>query len=546
MIYRSGDQVVLPSVDLLTFLFDSEHSLSNDETVLHSEAKDPCYGITKAQARSLTEQIAYFLRHNYGIGQSSPNTDFVITLCTGQSALPCLFYGVLAAEGVYSAALPLNTAADISKQIKDVQAEVLVCSDDLQSLAVSAARMAGLADKNVLRLRSYPRVELESVDGSVRCDFSHSLSWRKITDPAELENSKICVLYSSGTTGLPKGVVISHKNLVSQSFLATTVQRQVYVKWMKESRGFASKNLAHLSTGHLSSILLYFVYEFLAGGTVYWMPTFDFDDFMRYMLELEIPLLFTVPRVYTMIAKHPSVTDQFKHVRYAAMGAGPLSRDLHEAASKKLSDISITLSWGLTETTGSVTLAGPEIDHPIGSSSQLLPNIQLRLVDDDGVDVEPGQPGEAIIKGPTVMKAYHNNSEASKMAFTPDGWLRTGDILRVENSLVYMVERKKDLIKYNALQISPTELEMILGTNPAVLDAAVIGRPQDDTEVPCAFVVLAPGWKGKISEVDLITYVSSEVAQYKQLRGGLIFVDAIPRSPIGKVLRKKLREFWEA
>ena len=165
------------------------------------------YFITKARARSLTEQIAYFLRHHYNIGKSGPNNDIVVTLSNGQSALPCLFYGVLAAEGVYSAAMPLGTAADIARQIKDGPGKVLVCSEDLQPLALAAALKAGLPDKNVLTLRSYPHVELKCVDGSVKCEFRQSLHWRKITDPIELENSKICLVYSSGTTGLPKGML---------------------------------------------------------------------------------------------------------------------------------------------------------------------------------------------------------------------------------------------------------------------------------------------------------------------------------------------------
>lgn len=141
-----------------------------------------------------------------------------------------------------------------------------------------------------------------------------------------------------------------------------------------------------------------------------------------------------------------------------------------------------------------------------------------------------------------ITKGYHNNPEANKAAFTTDGWFRTGDILRMENDLLYIVDRKKELIKYKGLQVAPAELEGVLLAHPSVADAAVIGVPYRDTEAPRAYVVLVPPARGKISEADVAEYVKGQVAGYKQLRGGVVLVDAVPRSPAGKILRKELRE----
>jgi acyl-CoA synthetase (AMP-forming)/AMP-acid ligase II len=185
-------------------------------------------------------------------------------------------------------------------------------------------------------------------------------------------------------------------------------------------------------------------------------------------------------------------------------------------------------------------------------------------VDEDGKDVKRGEPGEALIRGPIVTMGYHNNDEANKNAYTPDGWLRTGDILREQDGEFYLVDRKKvhtqpstaasdrtraniapasqELIKYKGLQIAPAELEGIIASHPAILDAAVIGVQQEDTEVPRAYVVLAPPAVGKLTEEDVARYVQSKVAGYKRLRGGVKFVDAVPRSPSGKILRKEVRE----
>lgn len=204
--------VPLPSVqpvDLYVGPQDSEHSQSDEHTALHAEARDPLRVINKAQMRDLTRQFAYFLRHSYGIGdgrQSKTDSDVVVVASTGQSTLACLFFGVIVAEGVYSAASPSGTPADLARQLRDGPGRLLVCSADRRAVALAAAAEVGLSTRNVLILDSYPRVALRSADGSVVCDFRGSLPWIPITDPVELKNRTVCILYSSGTTGLPKGL----------------------------------------------------------------------------------------------------------------------------------------------------------------------------------------------------------------------------------------------------------------------------------------------------------------------------------------------------
>jgi len=158
-------------------------------------------------------------------------------------------------------------------------------------------------------------------------------------------------------------------------------------------------------------------------------------------------------------------------------------------------------------------------------------------VDDDGKDVVEGKPGEVLVKGPVVSRGYYGNPQATKDAFV-DGWFCTGDIAIWKNGLPYIVDRKKELIKYKGLQVAPAELEALLLTHPKILDAAVIGVDVPGTEVPRAYVVKG----GAITEQEIKDFVKSHVADYKQLRGGVIFIDVIPKSPSGKILRKDLRE----
>ncbi|PNY24611.1 acyl-coenzyme A synthetase [Tolypocladium capitatum] len=543
MIYGTADQISVPNLDVLTLLFDSHHSRAQDDTALHAEARHPRDVITKSRTRTLTTQFAHFLRHSYGIGASGPGKDVVVTVSTGQSALACVFYGVIAADGIYSAASPSGTPADLARQIKDGPGKALICSEDLRRTALEAAHVAGLSERNVLVLTSHPEVRLESADGSLKCDFKHSLPWQPITDPKALVDRTICILYSSGTTGLPKGVLVSHVNVVSEVFIGAYLNRPVFDAWNRQGRGFVRRTLGHLPTAHIAGLLGYFVSPFFEGGIVYWMPAFNLEDFIRHSAELGITSIFTVPPIYAAIAKHPRVKNQFSGLRQAISGAAPLSREIQQAVSDKIAPGTIvTQVWGLSETTGAVTQTPPDRTDTIGSLGPLMPNVTLRLVDDNDQDVRPGEPGEALVKGPMITKGYHNNPEANKAAFTPDGWFRTGDVLRMENDLFYIIDRKKELIKYKGLQVAPAELEGVLLAHPSVADAAVVGVPYNDTEVPRAYVELAPGTRGNISEADVAEYVKGQVAEYKQLRGGVVFVDAVPRSKAGKILRRELRE----
>ncbi|PTB73871.1 acetyl-CoA synthetase-like protein [Trichoderma longibrachiatum ATCC 18648] len=537
MIYTNPRRMTFPDLDLLTFLFEYEGCQAKEDSPLFAEAKYPSHILTTARVRDLTRQFAYFLRHQYGIGRDGPARDVVVSISTGQSALGCLFYAVLAADGIYSAASPASTVSDLTRQIKDGPGKVVVCSEDVKGVALSAARDAGLPARNVLVLKSYPEIQLKSADGETACDSKGSLDWRRITDPKELENSKACIVYSSGTTGLPKGVLVSHQNMVSECYLPGTLGREA---WERMGKSFPRSTLGHLPAAHIAGLQSYFINAVYDGALTYWMPSFNFDDFVRYFAELRLTFFFSVPPIFMAIAKHPAVVDQFKSVEYATSAAAPMSYELQEAASKKLKGI-VYQVWGLSETTGAVTYTPPDRADTMGSLSPLLPNVSLRLVDENDNDVEEGQPGEALLKGPMVTKGYHNNPEANRESFTKDGWFRTGDVLKREGDVFYLVDRKKELIKYKGLQVAPAELEGVLTAHPSVADAAVIGTKREDTEVPTAYVALTVAARGKVSEAELVDYVRSKVADYKRLRGGVVFVDAIPRSPTGKILRKDLR-----
>ncbi|KAH7090658.1 4-coumarate-CoA ligase-like protein [Paraphoma chrysanthemicola] len=546
IIYRAAKTYPIPDVDLLTLLFDSELCSAKPDTPIHISAADASLVLTTARARSLTQATSAALRKHFGIGIRGRGQDICSVISTGHYLLPVLSYGIIGAGGVFSAASAASSSSELSKQLQSAQSKILFAVESTKDVAVKAAEEAGWGPSGggrVLLMSEGTEWELRAIGidgqpGQNIIDQNDKLPWEKITDPHELENSLIILIYSSGTTGLPKGVKLSHRNLVAEA----VIPGDMFKSWIAEKRpNFEYRTLAHLPTAHIAGIQGYLINPFYMGGPVYWMPRFDFAKFLEYNGKYKITFFFTVPPIYLLIAKSSAVTDQFKSLEVAISGAAPLGKELQHAASQKLGgpECFISQTWGLSETTGSATIMPIGMNDDTGSVSPLLPNMLARTVDDDGKDVEPGKPGEILIKGPVVCKGYYQNELANKEAFTGD-WFHTGDVGEFRNGLWYIVDRKKELIKYKGLQVAPAELEALLLNHPDIMDAAVIGIEIEHgtSEVPRAYVVADAK---KISGQQIIEYVKSHVASHKQLRGGVVFLDAIPKSPSGKILRKDLR-----
>ncbi|OAL49911.1 4-coumarate-CoA ligase-like protein [Pyrenochaeta sp. DS3sAY3a] len=546
IIYRAAKTYPVPDLDVLTLLFDSEHSRAKEDTPIHISAADPSLVITTSRARELTHVTSAALRKHFGIGAQGAGKDICSVISTGHYLLPVLSYGIIGAGGVFSAASAASTASELSKQLQGARSKILVAVEATKEVAIKAAEEAGWGANGggrVILMSEGKEWALNAFQengqlGPNLIDLNDNLPWPRITDPQELANSLIILIYSSGTTGLPKGVKLSHRNLVAEA----VIPGDMFKSWIAESRpDFDYRTIAHLPTAHIAGIQGYLINPFYMGGPVYWMPRFDFAQFLEYNAKYKITFFFTVPPIYLLIAKSPAVTDQFKTLEVAISGAAPLGKELQHAASEKLGGPScfISQTWGLSETTGSATVMPIAMSDDTGSVSPLMPNMLARLVDDDGADVEIGKPGEVLIKGPVVCNGYFENEAADKESFTGD-WFHTGDIAEFRNGLFYIVDRKKELIKYKGLQVAPAELEALLLSHDDILDAAVIGVDADNgtNEVPRAYVVADAS---KISGQQIIEFVKKSVASHKQLRGGVVFLDAIPKSPAGKILRKDLR-----
>lgn len=317
--------------------------------------------------------------------------------------------------------------------------------------ALEAARECGISPSRVLVLDSmgHRRLLYDALNpGRNYLRRNAELDWDRVTEIKALEDTTICLLYSSGTTGPAKGVMLSHMNLVSEALFTQLVLRDS--KKGKPHLNVPYRTIGHLPVAHIAGCLGYFITPAVAGGTVYWMSRFNIDEFIDYCKKYQVTFLATAPPVYHGIVRSNRVTDHFKTLIRAESGSAPLSIELQEQAENRLK-CSISQRWGMTESTGSVTTMPWGQTDNTGSISPLLPNTRLRLVDEQMRDVGDGDEGEILLKGPMITKGYFNNPEATAEAFTPDGWYKTGDVGVYRDMKIIMVDRKKVRISARAL-----------------------------------------------------------------------------------------------
>jgi acyl-CoA synthetase (AMP-forming)/AMP-acid ligase II len=432
------------------------------------------------------------------------------------------FHGVVAAGGTCTTANPLYTARELAHQLADCGARMLLTTPQFLQEAREAAEQAENCEVFVLG----------EADGAA--SFSELLG-----DPEAAPEVAIdpvldiaAILYSSGTTGLSKGVMLSHRNLV-----ANMVQSEAVLAVSPDD-----VVIAVLPFFHVYGMCLIMNLGLLAGATLVTMPRFELEQFLDLLERHQVTRAYVVPPIVLALAKHPAVDGRdLSALRHILSGAAPLGAELAEDVAERIG-CSVTQGYGMTEMSPITHLVPPfsAAEKP-GSIGPPLPGTECRLVDPDtGQEVLLGERGELWMRGPQVMRGYLNNPQATAAMIDDDGWLHSGDIAIVdEDGWFQIVDRVKELIKYKGFQVAPAELEAILITHPGVADCAVIGVPDDEAgELPKAFVV--PSSDELDSEV-LTSFVAEQVAPHKRIRA-IELVEEIPKSPSGKILRRLLRD----
>ncbi|RNE67323.1 AMP-binding protein [Cryobacterium tepidiphilum] len=450
-------------------------------------------------------------------------------LCPNSPAFAVAFHGILRAGATATTINSLYKPDEIAAQLANAGATWLVTVSALLAGAKTAAASAGIDDAHL--------IVLDGADGhpSLQDLLTQGAPAPKVTfDPA----THLAVLpYSSGTTGIPKGVMLTHRNLV-----ANVAQTRVIIGLGPDDRVLAVLPFYHI---YGMTVLLNFALK--QRSSLVTMPRFDLAEFLRVISEHRATFVFIAPPIAVALAKSPLVDEyDLSTVRVVFSGAAPLDGALAATVAERL-DTTVSQGYGLTETspvTHAIPLERDDLDR--SSIGLLLPNLEARLLDPEtGTDVEPpvereSAPGELLLRGPNIMHGYLGNDAATAATLDGDGWLHTGDVATVGlDGAFRIVDRLKELIKYKGYQVAPAVLEAVLLAHPLVTDAAVIGvADADGQEIPKAFVVARPD--AALSADDVIAFVAERVAPYERVRV-VEFIDQIPKSTAGKILRKELR-----
>ncbi|MCW8095013.1 4-coumarate--CoA ligase family protein [Streptomyces tauricus] len=446
-------------------------------------------------------------------------------------AFPTAFYAATRAGASVTTVHPLATPEEFAKQLRDCAAQWIVTVSPLLETARAAAELAGGIREILVCDQAPGHRSLLDMLGSTAPE--PQIDIHPVTDVAALP-------YSSGTTGTPKGVMLTHRNIATNLAQLTPTMPM----------GPGDRILAVLPFFHIYGLTALMNAPLRQGATVVVLPRFDLDTFLAAIEKHRITGLYVAPPIVLALAKHPAVEGyDLSSLKYVISAAAPLDAELAEACSRRLGLPPVGQAYGMTELSpGTHVVPLDETDPPPGSVGKLIAGTEMRIVslDDPGKDLGVGERGEIVIRGPQVMKGYLGRPVETAAMIDDDGWLSTGDVGHVDaNGWLYVVDRVKELIKYKGFQVAPAELEALLLTHPGIADAAVIGvYDTDNNERPHAYVVRQPAPPDTtgtpLTETDVMEYVAERVAPYKKVRH-VTFLDAVPRAASGKILRRELR-----
>ena len=430
-----------------------------------------------------------------------------------------VFHGVAVAGAAVTTINPTYGPQEVMHQLKDAGASILFTVPMFAETALKAIEGTDVTEVVVIG---------DAVPGTTNMAdiFGDPISQVEV----DTKTHTVVLPYSSGTTGLPKGVMLSHRNLVAN------IEQCIHAIRYKENE----VALAALPFFHIYGMQVLMNGLLSNGVMTVTMPRFDMVEALQAVQDLKITRFFAVPPIVLGLANAPIVDDyDTSSIQQVFSGAAPLGAELAAKAAARLG-CEVVQGFGMTELSP-VSHSTPEGDYRPGTSGVTISNTESRLVDPEtGEDQPVGGRGELWVRGPQVMTGYLNNPTATAETIDADGWLHTGDIAVIdEHGHMTIVDRMKELIKFKGFQVAPAELEALLLTHPKVADVAVIGIPDDEAgEIPKAFVATAPGEEITLEEIQAL--VSENLVSYKQIRE-LEVIDTIPKSASGKILRKELR-----
>lgn len=514
MIFRGPfAEVTIPDISLTEFVFQRAAALGNKPALIEGPTgRIVTYAALAQSVRRVAAALAARgFKKGEVFGILSPNVpEYAI-----------VFHAVASLGGIVTPINPLYTQHEVAHQLKDAGARFLITAPQFMDKGRAAALEANIEELFVFGEveGATPLASLMESDGEVPAV--------KI-DPRE---DLVVLPYSSGTTGLPKGVMLTHRNLVANLC-------------QMEGLDYFTENdtlICVLPLFHIYGLVVILNLGLQKGATIVTMPRFELEQFLRAVQDHGVTMAHVVPPIVIALSNSPLVDDyDLSKLHTLFCGAAPLGEALTKACIDRLK-VKVRQGYGMTETSP-VTHSSPSDSAQVkfGAVGVCAPNTECQIIDlETGEPQGPNKAGELCVRGPQVMKGYLNRPEATAHTIDADGWLHTGDIgYADEDGHFFIVDRAKELIKYKGFQVAPAELEAILLSHPSISDAAVIPRPDDEAgEVPKAYVVR----KDEVSAEVIMEYVAGQVASFKKIRF-VEFIDKIPKSASGKILRRVLIE----
>ncbi|KAB8226882.1 acyl--CoA ligase [Aspergillus alliaceus] len=533
MIFEPTARVELPTTDAISYIFANPR-YDRDEPI-YIDANDTSRSISYNQARTIIRKLIAGLRA-WGVRQGD---------CVALHSFNDIYYCMLAlaivgAGGIFTGTNPAYTSMEIAHHFKASETKFVIAEPEVVGSIQAAMKEMRIQESNLLVFDVRDQTVPTGLKSWQELFSAGEGDWVRFDDLKTCEETTAARLFSSGTTGLPKATEITHRNFIAQHELVFEFN----------PRPYRLRRLVALPMFHAAAAPSTYFGPLKQGHITYIMRRFDLMEFLSNVEKFQITDLLVVPPMVVSIIMSPQAHERpyLRSIRMAWVGAAPLSKDIQAKLRLMLADdATCNQVWGMTEICCIGTIFPYYEQDDTGSVGRNLPNIELKLVDDEGNNISGYRVrGELCIRGPTVTPGYFNNPKANETSFDKDGWFHTGDIAFCDENTRkwYIVDRKKELIKVRGFQVAPPELEAVLLTHPLIVDAAVIGLRGvlPDSELPRAYVVRRPEVGDKLTEKEVQEYLGARLAKYKALTGGVKFVDAIPKNPSGKILKKVLKE----